>query len=66
MLVEVETAFVHCSKAIVRSKLWDEATKIDRRNVPSLGAMITELSSGELDGEAFDRAAPERIKAGLY
>jgi hypothetical protein len=66
MLVEVETAFVHCSKAIVRSKLWDEATKIDRRNVPSLGAMITELSSGELDGAAFDRAAPERIKAQLY
>ena len=66
MLVEVETAFVHCSKAIVRSKLWDEATKIDRGSVPSLGAMITELSSGELDGEAFDRAAPERIKAQLY
>ena len=66
MLVEVETAFVHCSKAIVRSKLWDEATKIGRGSVPSLGAMITELSSGELDGEAFDRAAPERIKTGLY
>jgi uncharacterized protein len=66
MLVEVETAFVHCSKAIVRSKLWDEATKIDRGSVPSLGAMITELSRGEMDGEAFDRAAPERIKAGLY
>ncbi len=66
LLVEVETAFVHCSKAIVRSKLWDEATKIDRVSVPSLGAMITEISKGELDGEAFDRAAPERIKAGLY
>ncbi len=66
MLVEVETAFVHCSKAIVRSKLWDEATKIDRGSVPSLGAMITELSSGEMDGEAFDRAAPERIKTQLY
>jgi uncharacterized protein len=66
MLVEVETAFVHCSKAIVRSKLWDEATKIDRKTVPSLGTMIAELSRGEVDGEAFDRAAPERIKAQLY
>jgi uncharacterized protein len=66
MLIEVETAFVHCSKAIVRSKLWDEATKIDRKSVPSLGTMIAELSRGEVDGEAFDRAAPERIKAQLY
>ena len=66
MLVEVETAFVHCSKAIVRSKLWDDATKIDRKSVPSLGTMIAELSRGEVDGEAFDRAAPERIKAQLY
>ena len=66
MLVEVETAFVHCSKAIVRSKLWDDATKIDRKSVPSLGTLIAELSRGEVDGEAFDRAAPERIKAQLY
>jgi PPOX class probable FMN-dependent enzyme len=66
MLIHVETAFVHCAKAIVRSKLWDEATKIDRKSVPSLGTMIAELSNGELDGEAFDRAAPERIKAQLY
>lgn len=66
MLVQVETVFFHCSKAIVRSKLWDEATKIDRKSLPSTGAIIADLSRGELGGEAYDREAPERIKAQLY
>lgn len=66
MLIHVETAFFHCAKAIVRAKLWDEATKIDRRSLPSTGTIIAELSEGEFGGEAYDREAPERIKAQLY
>ena len=66
MLVQVETVFFHCSKAIVRSKLWDEATKIDRKSLPSTGTIIAELSRGELGGETYDREAPEKIKAQLY
>ena len=30
LVVHVESIYFHCSKAIVRSKLWDESTKIDR------------------------------------
>ena len=66
LLVHVETIFFHCSKAIVRSKLWDEATKIDRKSLPSTGTIIAELSKGKLGGETYDREAPERIKAQLY
>jgi hypothetical protein len=50
----------------VRSKLWDETTKIDRKSLPSTGTIIAELSKGKLGGEAYDREAPERIKAQLY
>jgi PPOX class probable FMN-dependent enzyme len=66
LIVHVETIFFHCSKAIVRSKLWDEATKIDRKSLPSTGTIVAELSHGKLGGEAYDRAMPERIKAQLY
>jgi len=66
LIVHIETAYFHCSKAIVRSKLWDEKTKIDRRSLPSTGTILAELSQGKLGGEAYDRAAPERIKAQLY
>ena len=66
LLVHVETVFFHCSKAIVRSKLWDEATKIERTSLPSTGTIIAEVSGGKLGGEDYDRAAPERIQKTLY
>jgi hypothetical protein len=66
LIVHVESAFFHCSKAIVRSKLWDKATKIDRKSLPSTGSIIAELSQGRFGGEAYDREMPERIKAQLY
>jgi len=66
LVVHIEKIFFHCSKAIVRSKLWDEATKIDRKSLPSTGTIIAEFSNGQLGGADYDRAAPERIKAQLY
>ena len=56
----------HCSKAIVRSKLWDDATRIDRKSLPSTGAIIADVSQGKLGGDAYDRELPERIKTMLY
>ena len=66
LIVHIESIYFHCSKAIVRSKLWEEATKIDRKSLPSTGTIIAELSNGKLGGEVYDREAPERIKAQLY
>ncbi|HEU5016570.1 MAG TPA: pyridoxamine 5'-phosphate oxidase family protein, partial [Pseudolabrys sp.] len=66
LLVHVETAFFHCSKAVVRAKLWDQSTQVDRKSLPSTGTIIANLSRGEFGGEAYDREAPERIKAQLY
>jgi uncharacterized protein len=66
LIVHIETVYFHCAKAIVRSKLWDESTKIDRKSLPSTGTIIAELSHGKLGGEKYDREAPERIKAQLY
>jgi len=66
LIVHIESIFFHCSKAIVRSKLWDEASKIDRKSLPSTGAIIAELSQGEFGGETYDREAPEKIKVQLY
>ena len=66
LLVHIESIYFHCSKAIVRSKLWDEATKVDRKSLPSLGTLIAETSQGKLDRELIDRGLDERIKAQLY
>lgn len=66
MVVHVDTVFFHCSRAIVRSKLWEEASKVDRKSLPSTGSIIAEVSAGREGGEAYDRALPERVMKSLY
>ena len=66
LIVHIENIYFHCAKAIMRSKLWDEGTKVDRKSLPSTGAIIAELSHGKLGGEKYDRDVPERNKAMLY
>jgi PPOX class probable FMN-dependent enzyme len=66
LIVHIESIYFHCSKAIVRSKLWDASTQVDRKSLPSTGSIIAELSQGKLGGESYDREAPEKIKAMLY
>src|SRR6266568_3686900 len=59
LIVHIESCFFHCSKAVVRAKLWDEKAKIDRNSLPSTGTIVAELSQGALGGETYDREAPE-------
>ena len=66
LIVHIDSIYFHYSKAIVRSKLWDEKTKIDRASLPSTGTIIAELSQGRLGGETYDRELPERVQRELY
>jgi len=43
--VEVQEAFLHCAKAFKRSRLWDEESRQNRRELPSLGRMILEQTA---------------------
>jgi PPOX class probable FMN-dependent enzyme len=42
ILVTVKEAFLHCGKALIRSKLWREDYRVEKKNFPSLGRMIVE------------------------
>jgi uncharacterized protein len=66
LLVTVETAYFQCTKAIIRSKLWDPASKVDRKTLPTPGSIIAELTDGKMGGPEHDRLAPERIKETIY
>ena len=66
LVVAVESVYFQCSKALVRSKLWDPSQHIKRSDLPSTGSMLTKLSKGAIDGEAYDRELPARIKKMLY
>ena len=66
IVVEVDTVFFQCSKAIVRSKLWDPSIQVERASLPTAGKILAEISDGKMGGEEHDRLAPERIKATIY
>jgi hypothetical protein len=42
ILVTVREVFLHCGKALKRSKLWHDDYRVDRHSFPSLGRMIVE------------------------
>jgi PPOX class probable FMN-dependent enzyme len=68
ILVDVEEAFTHCSKAILRSDLWNPARFIDRSALPTSGQIHKELAGGEFDAETYDRERAARYarREGFY
>jgi PPOX class probable FMN-dependent enzyme len=66
LVVTVETVFYQCAKAIVRSRLWDASRHVDRKTLPTAGAILAELTSGKMGGPEHDRTAPDRLKATIY
>ena len=66
LVVAVEQVFFQCAKAIVRSKLWDPSIQVARASLPSSGAILAEITEGQLDADEHDRLAPERLKATIY
>ncbi|WP_068004196.1 pyridoxamine 5'-phosphate oxidase family protein [Pseudovibrio axinellae] len=64
--VTVQTIYFQCQKAIFRSALWNEETKVDRKTLPTAGQMVQSLSKEDFDGDAYDKAYPGRIKETAY
>lgn len=49
--IQVEEAYLHCAKALMRSRLWDPAQRIDRSIFPSMGQMIKSQSGSSEPAE---------------
>lgn len=66
ILMQVQTVYFHCSKALVRSKLWERGAQETKPAVPTAGKILQHISGGAFDGDAYDRELPERLKTTLY
>jgi PPOX class probable FMN-dependent enzyme len=66
IVITVERVFYQCTKAIVRSKLWDPARHVDRKSLPTTGAILAAQTGGRLGGDEHDRGQLERTMAKLY
>jgi uncharacterized protein len=69
ILVEVLEAFLHCSKALIRSRLWEEDARVDRKALPSLGRMIADAVDRQSEPATvaeYDRIIERNIEEQLY
>jgi hypothetical protein len=66
LVVKVETVFFQCSRALVRSALWDPSKLLPRSALPSAGEVLAATSKGRIGGASYDIGIEERVKATLY
>lgn len=66
LVVKVNAVFFQCSRAILRSHLWDPSKHRDRGDLPSPGTILGDLSSDEIDGPKYDADLPGRLSTTLY
>jgi uncharacterized protein len=64
ILVSVEEAYTQCSKALIRSDLWNPERHVDRAELPSPGEILRSVSDAELDPDEYDRERAERYARG--
>lgn len=64
--VSVREAFLHCGKAILRSKLWDESARVDRSALPSYGQMLKDQTQVRDTAEQIQASVEEAYKTRLY
>jgi PPOX class probable FMN-dependent enzyme len=64
--VHVESVFFQCSRALIRSELWNPERHLPRAALPSTGEILAAVTHDRIDAETYDRELPPRLKATLY
>ena len=66
ILVEVKKACLQCGKALVRSALWEDTYRVDRRELPSFGEMLADQTYTGQTAEELDCSIDEAYQKRLY
>jgi uncharacterized protein len=69
ILVDIDECYTQCSKALIRSDLWNPKQHVDRSELPSSGQIMRAVRDEEtFDAAEYDRARAERYarREGLY
>ena len=64
--VSVREAFLHCGRAILRAKLWDESSKVERSALPSYGQMLKDQTHVRDSAEEIQASVEDGYKTRLY
>jgi len=60
--VTVEEAYLHCAKALMRSRLWSEGARVPRSALPTMGQMISDQSGMQAPPETQEQMVARYAK----
>lgn len=63
--ITIKDAFLHCGRALIRSRLWDPEVQIDRSSYPTYGQVLADQIAGA-DAGAIDGDEDEANRNQLY
>lgn len=63
--IHIDSVYFQCQKALVRSRIWNPDSRIERQALPSAGQMVKAIKSG-FDADSYDAEYPERMKRTIY
>jgi len=66
LVISVNEAFLHCGKALIRSRLWHDDFKIDRAELPSYGRMLKDQIEIDSTAEQIESSVEEGYRTRLY
>jgi uncharacterized protein len=66
LLVRIAEAYLHCGKALIRSRLWHDDYKVDRSQLPSYGRMLKDQIDIADSAETIEASVEEGYRERLY
>ena len=65
VVVQIDTMYFQCARAIKRAGLWEEAAKIDPKTLPTAGRLVQSVMD-DFDGATYDAGLQERQAKTMY
>jgi len=68
ILVDIDEAYTQCSKAFIRSSLWDPQRFVDPASMPTGGQVLRAIQGEGFDADKYDQDRAERYRqrVGFY
>jgi uncharacterized protein len=64
--IAVGAVYTQCPKAFIRGRVWDPHTFRRPQDLPTVGAIMHQITQGRFDADAYDAAYPERLRQTIY
>ena len=65
IVVEIDTMYFQCARALKRSSLWDADAQVDPKSLPSAGQLVKSVLR-DFDADEYDGGLQERQAKTLY